>query len=93
MKPTNVKPFYPAYTKYLSQCKARKEDSAAFRSPLGWAYRRQAFNDDIKSLLGKYITYGKISGHSFRSGMASLMAQVEFLKYNTEKYFKNSTGQ
>ena len=40
--------------------KASKMDSAAFRVPLGWAYRKQAFNADIKSLLGKYIVYGKI---------------------------------
>ena len=58
--------------------KASKEDSAAFRSPLGWAYRKHAFNEDIKSLLGKYITYGKISSHSFRAGLASLMAQAGY---------------
>ena len=36
------------------------------------------FNKDLKLLLGEYIVYGRITAHSFRSGLASLMAQAGY---------------
>ena len=54
-------------------------NSAAFRLPVsGQAYRHSRFNDDLKKLLGPYIKYGKVMGHSFRAGLASLMASKGF---------------
>ena len=62
-----------AFLDYVSLMGRLDEDSAAFRTPEGWAYRHQKFNRDLKKLLSPYIPYGKISGHSFRSGLASLL--------------------
>lgn len=67
-----------SWKQYISLCGRGKIDTAAFRTPMGWAYRKAAFNNDLRDLLGKYITYGKISGHSFRAGLASLMAQAGY---------------
>ena len=36
------------------------------------------FNEDLKRLLSPYIKYGKVSGHSFRAGLATLMAAKGF---------------
>ena len=33
------------------------------------------FNADLRALLSPYIGYGLITGHSFRAGLATLMAQ------------------
>ena len=65
-----------AYLHYQDLCGTGRQSSPAFRTPTGWAYRHGAFNDDLKSLLAPHITYGKISAHSFRAGMASLMAMA-----------------
>lgn len=65
-----------AYLEYRAMVGRSNESQPAFRSESGFAYRHQQFNKDLKELLGRYITYGKISAHSFRSGLASLMAQA-----------------
>ena len=67
-----------AYLKYRELLGGGRSDSAAFRTSEGWAYHHKKFNSDLKSLLGGYISYGSVSGHSFRSGLASLMAMAGF---------------
>ena len=68
-----------AFKEYTDLVGIVKLNSAAFRLPVsGEAYRHQRFNNDLRSLLAPYIKYGKISGHSFRAGLASLMAKKGF---------------
>ena len=68
-----------AYKKYTSKVGLYRLNSAAFRLPgNGQAFRHQRFNGDLKKLLSPYIKYGKISGHSFRAGLATLMAAKGF---------------
>ena len=52
----------------------------AFRLPNGRCYTGNDFNKDIKSLLGKHINYDekRYLSHSFRAGMASMMAAAGF---------------
>ena len=59
-----------AYQRYINLCGTGSSNSPAFRTPTGWAYRHAAFNEDLRALLSPYIHYGKITAHSFRSGMA-----------------------
>ena len=65
-----------AYLRYRGLLAGGGSNSAAFRTSQGWAYHHGKFNSDLKALLGPYIKYGSISGHSFRSGLASLMAMA-----------------
>lgn len=67
-----------AYKDYVRVMGAGRLDSAAFRLPSGFAYRHTRFNNDLKSLLSPYIPYSGLSGHSFRIGLASLLAQAGF---------------
>ena len=68
-----------AYKDYSEAVGVKKLNSAAFRVPIcGEAYRHQRFNADLKMLLGPHIKYGRILGHSFRAGLASLMAKKGF---------------
>ena len=67
-----------AYKAYLELTKKASFDSAAFRHGLGWAYECREFNSDLKQLLQEFLPYGQISGHSFRSGMATLLAQCGY---------------
>ena len=47
-----------------------------FRTPEGKCFTGAQFNEDLKLLLGKYVNYdkNKFLSHSFRAGMASMMA-------------------
>ncbi len=63
-----------AYVRYRELVGSGREDSACFREPSGFAYRHAAFNKDLKTILSDKLRYGKLSGHSFRIGLASLMA-------------------
>lgn len=68
-----------SYKKYMSLTKGGRQTSAAFRLPSGLAYCHREFNRDLKDLLSPYLgVYGKVSGHSFRSGLATLMAQCGY---------------
>ena len=68
-----------AYMEYVDKVGVRLESSAAFRLPYsGSAYRHQRFNLDLKKLLQPFLSYGFISGHSFRQGMATLMGRAGF---------------
>lgn len=65
-----------SYRRYMGLTRGGKQTSAAFRLPSGLAYCHKEFNKDLEKLLSPYLgNYGKISGHSFRSGIATLMAQ------------------
>ena len=50
----------------------------AFRDEVGYALRMGRFNDILKKLLGGHVEYGKITCHSFRCGLASLLAENGF---------------
>ena len=68
-----------AYKAYVEKVGIVRLNSAAFRLPVsGQAYRHYRFNEDLKKLLGPYIRYGKVQGHSFRAGLATLMAAKGF---------------
>ena len=66
------------YKQYLGLTKGGSLTSAAFRTEQGWCYTHSEFNKDLKSLLAEMLPYGRISGHSFRSGMATLLASAGF---------------
>ena len=55
-----------------------RPSSPAFRTRKGMVYTAENFNDDLKKLLGPHIKYRKLTGHSFRAGLATLMAQAGF---------------
>ena len=68
-----------AFKNYVAGVGVKDGNSAAFRLPVvGLAYRHQRFNKDLQSLLSKHLRYGKLSGHSFRSGLSSLLGQAGF---------------
>ena len=68
-----------AFKEYVRVVGVNRGDSAAFRLPvLGLAYCHTRFNQDLKRLLSKHVRYGKFSGHSFRSGLSSLLGQAGF---------------
>ena len=46
----------------------------AFRLDSGLCYRKSQLNKDLRKMLNPYIKYGTISCHSFRAGLASLLA-------------------
>ena len=74
-----LKNIISAYKSFLQLTKRGSFDSAAFRTEQGWAYTHKEFNSDIKSLLQEFLPYGhNISGHSFRAGLASLLAQAGY---------------
>lgn len=77
---SNSSSFCPvrAYKDYILATGVGSKNSAAFRLPSGFAYRHQRLNNDLKSLLSPYLPYYGISGHSFRIGFASLLAQAGF---------------
>ena len=64
-----------AFTDYLKIAGNIHTDCAAFRTGDGWALRHGRVNAELKRILSPYVTYGSISGHSFRAGLASLMAE------------------
>ena len=64
-----------AFLKYIGLCGNMDQDSSAFRTGDGWALRHARMNRELKMILSPYLSYGSISGHSFRAGIASLMAE------------------
>ena len=68
-----------AYLRYVDLVGITRLNSAAFRVPVcGVAYRHRRFNEDLRKLLSPHIKYGRISSHSFRAGLSSLMAKKGF---------------
>ena len=61
----------------LSKLKMNKSQ-VMFRKQSGKAYTGKEFNRDLKELLSPHIDYdkGKVLSHSFRSGLATTMAQL-----------------
>ena len=58
------------------------DQKPAFRTEDGKAYTGKLFNEDLKALLGSvidYTTMGKISSHSFRIGIATMLGKLGFL--------------
>ena len=52
-----------------------------FRTEDGKAYTGKMFNEDLKTLLGSvidYTTMGKISSHSFRIGITTMLGKLGF---------------
>ena len=57
------------------------DQKPAFRTEDGKAYTGKLFNEDLKALLGSvidYTTMGKISSHSFRIGIATMLGKLGF---------------
>ena len=53
--------------------------NAAFRSGVsGSAISQNFFNKKLKKMFSPYISYGTLSGHSFRSGLTSLLGEAGF---------------
>ena len=53
--------------------------SAVFRIDTnGDAFSQRNFNVKLKSFFKPYISYGTLSGHSFRSGLSSLLGEAGF---------------
>ena len=78
---SNGTPLCPikAYKNYMAGVGVKRGNSAAFRLPVvGLAYRHQRFNLDLKRLLAKHVHYGSFTGHSFRSGLSSLLGKAGF---------------
>ena len=67
-----------AYEKYCKISKVAKTSmKPIFRHENGTNYTGKEFNADLKKLLSKHLDYneGKVLSHSFRSGLATMMAQ------------------
>lgn len=64
-----------ALKKYLLVSKHNAPNMPMFREESGLAYSTGRFNRDLKELLEDRVQYGTLSGHSFRIGMATLLAQ------------------
>ena len=57
-----------------------KPENPVFRLQNGKCLTGRSFNKHLKELLGKHINYkqGKVTSHSFRAGMATLLGQIGF---------------
>ena len=67
-----------AFDKWRKVSKITKTGAKpVFRHEDGSNYTGKEFNLDLKKLLGKHLDYrkGKILSHSFRAGLATMMAQ------------------
>ena len=64
-----------AVKKYLELAGRNPPNIPMFRREDGLCYSHSSFNADLKKLLREMIPYGGISAHSFRIGMATLLAQ------------------
>ena len=73
-----------AYDKYLEYVQTKRKRMIEGHEPLfmyqNAGYTRNMFNSDIKSMLSSVVDYskGKLSSHSFRSGLATAMARAGF---------------
>ena len=70
-----------AYRKWLKVSSIRVVSTAPlFRVSSGRCYTGRCFNKDLKTLLNPHIDYdqGKVLAHSFRSGLATSMAQLGY---------------
>ena len=71
---------YKKYQKSTSKL-AFAAQKPNFRTDDGKAYTGKMFNEDLKTLLGSvidYTTMGKISSHSFRIGITTMLGKLGF---------------
>ena len=56
-----------------------QQNNAAFRlAESGDCLRKERFNKTLKNYFQQYSDYGKLTGHSFRSGLSSLLGEAGF---------------
>ena len=68
-----------AFEDYEREFGALDPKNAVFRlHKSGDAISKARFNRVLKAMLKPHVTYGKITGHSFRSGISSLMGRAGF---------------
>ena len=74
-----------------------KPKNAAFRLPKsGDAITTNRFNKTLKTMFSPFLKYGKVSGHSFRAGISSLLGKAGFPdadiqclgRWNSDAYLK-----
>ena len=65
-----------AWKRYKAMTKGEKEAGMpCFRTEDGFSYSHSAMNRDLRKIFEGRIQYGKMTGHSFRIGLASLLAE------------------
>ena len=65
-----------AWRRYKAMTKGEKEDGMpCFRTEDGFSYSHSEMNRDLRRIFEGRIQYGRVSGHSFRIGLASLLAE------------------
>ena len=68
-----------AFEKYVECSGGLSKKNACFRlRRTGLAYRQRRFNDELKRYFDPIVKYGKVRGHSFRSGLSTLLAEKGF---------------
>ena len=69
-----------AYKRWDKLRRDRGPDTPVFRLENGRCLTGRSFNKHLKQFLAKHIDYrqGKITSHSFRAGMATLLGQIGF---------------
>ena len=67
-----------AWKKYRTMTEMDEEELPAFRTEEGYSYSHADMNKDLREIFKARINYGKVSGHSFRIGLASLLAECGY---------------
>ena len=67
-----------AWKRYRALTREDDGELPAFRTEEGLSYSHTNMNKDLKTVFDKRIEYGAVSGHSFRIGLASLLAECGY---------------
>ena len=67
-----------AWRRYMKMAGNSELDLPVFRQEGGLAYSHSMFNRDLRVLFKGRVHYGAVSGHSFRIGMATLLAECGY---------------
>ena len=67
-----------AWKKYRSMTRQDDAELPAFRTEEGWGYSHANMNKDLRAVFHGRVEYGAVSGHSFRIGLASLLAECGY---------------
>ena len=68
-----------AWERYRDFVGRSNPDAPAFRVRTGNGYRHSRFNNELKAILAPTLRgYGRITAHSFRAGLATLLATAGF---------------
>ena len=67
-----------AWRRYRVASGHNEPGSPAFRTEHGLCYSHGQMNKDLKELFAGRVEYGTVSGHSFRIGLATLLAECGF---------------